>query len=383
MTTTLPPGPAVLPATAVRPADLERRLHAYALDRVAGWGLPLGVAAALVAGGAATWLVVLAPLLLGAVLVVLGATLLSSRGATPGMALLGLRVERPDGALTLSAAVRRQAVLALAGLPTFGLGLATLAWTAAADVSGRRRGWHDELVGTVVVDARPVPAAVVGPERPQPIVNLTAMRLVPPEPTPAGVAPDVPVTPTPADPLPTPEPPAPAPGRRRAAAPAATRAPEPVPPRRAARPETRWRATADTGETVLVRGLTLLGRGPQPLAGVGSGVRSGGEQVVVGGDGGETGELARGEGGTQPREGESVADLVALPSTDMSVSKTHAQLQLSDDGSLVVMDRGSTNGSVLIRQGVPRHLSPGRPVTLLDGDVLRLGDRVLEISGER
>ncbi|WP_300429451.1 RDD family protein [uncultured Nocardioides sp.] len=347
MTTTLPPGSAVLPATAVRPADLERRLHAYALDRVAGWGLPLGLAAALVVGGATTWLVVLAPLLLGAVLVVLGAALLSSRGATPGMALLGLRVERPDGALTLSAAVRRQAVLALAGLPTFGLGLATLAWTAAADVSGRRRGWHDELVGTVVVDARPVPAAVVGPERPQPIVNLTAMRLVPPEPTPAGVAPDVPVTPTPADPLPTPEPPAPAPGRRRAAAPAATRAPEPVPPRRAARPATRWRATADTGETVLVRGLTLLGRGPQP------------------------------------REGESVADLVALPSTDMSVSKTHAQLQLSDDGSLVVMDRGSTNGSVLIRQGVPRHLSPGRPVTLLDGDVLRLGDRVLEISGER
>jgi len=347
VTTTLPPGSAVLPATAVRPADLERRLHAYALDRVAGWGLPLGLAAALVVGGATTWLVVLAPLLLGAVLVVLGAALLSSRGATPGMALLGLRVERPDGALTLSAAVRRQAVLALAGLPTFGLGLATLAWTAAADVSGRRRGWHDELVGTVVVDARPVPAAVVGPERPQPIVNLTAMRLVPPEPTPAGVAPDVPVTPTPADPLPTPEPPAPAPGRRRAAAPAATRAPEPVPPRRAARPATRWRATADTGETVLVRGLTLLGRGPQP------------------------------------REGESVADLVALPSTDMSVSKTHAQLQLSDDGSLVVMDRGSTNGSVLIRQGVPRHLSPGRPVTLLDGDVLRLGDRVLEISGER
>ena len=356
MTTTLPPGP----AAAVRPADLERRLHAYALDRVAGWGLPLGVAAALVARGAATWLVVLAPLLLGAVLVVLGATLLSTRGATPGMALLGLRVETPGGALTLPDAVRRQAVLALAGLPTFGLGLATLAWTAAADVSGRRRGWHDELVGTVVVDARPVPEVVVGPERPQPIVNLTAMRLVPPEPTPASVPPDVPVPPTPAAPFPatgepaptptpapTPELPAPAPGRRRAAAPAATRAPDPVPPRRAAPPETRWRATADTGETVLVRGLTLLGRGPQP------------------------------------REGESVADLVALPSTDMSVSKTHAQLQLSDDGSLVVMDRGSTNGSVLIRQGVPRHLSAGRPVTLLDGDVLRLGDRVLEISGER
>ena len=348
MTATLPPGPAVLPAAAVRPADLERRLHAYALDRVAGWGLPLGLAAALVAGEAATWLVLLAPLLLGVALVVLGAALLSSRGATPGMALLGLRVETQSGALTLPDAVRRQAVLALAGPPTFGLGLATLAWTAAADAS-RRRGWHDELVGTVVVDARPVPEVEAAAERPQPIVNLTAMRLVPPEP--ASTPPDASVTPATVTgepvPTPTPEPRTPAPGRRRAAAPAATRAPEPVEPRRAARPETRWRATADTGETVLVRGLTLFGRGPQP------------------------------------REGESVADLVALESADMSVSKTHAQLQLSDDGSLVVMDRGSTNGSVLIRQAVPRHLSPGRPVTLLDGDVLRLGDRVLEISSER
>ena len=349
MTATLPPGPAVLPAAAVRPADLERRLHAYALDRVAGWGLPLGLAAALVAGEAATWLVLLAPLLLGVALVVLGAALLSSRGATPGMALLGLRVETQSGALTLPDAVRRQAVLALAGPPTFGLGLATLAWTAAADASGRRRGWHDELVGTVVVDARPVPEVEAAAERPQPIVNLTAMRLVPPEP--ASTPPDASVTPATVTgepvPTPTPEPRTPAPGRRRAAAPAATRAPEPVEPRRAARPETRWRATADTGETVLVRGLTLFGRGPQP------------------------------------REGESVADLVALESADMSVSKTHAQLQLSDDGSLVVMDRGSTNGSVLIRQAVPRHLSPGRPVTLLVGDVLRLGDRVLEISSER
>ncbi|MGV3564121.1 MAG: FHA domain-containing protein, partial [Nocardioides sp.] len=105
-----------------------------------------------------------------------------------------------------------------------------------------------------------------------------------------------------------------------------------------------WTVRLDTGEELPVHGLTLLGRGPHA------------------------------------RAGESVSRLVPLQSGDMSVSKTHAQLQLADDGTLVAMDRGSTNGSVVVRRGVPRHLSPGRPTTLLDGDVLRLGDRTLQVS---
>ena len=44
--------------------------------------------------------------------------------------------------------------------------------------------------------------------------------------------------------------------------------------------------------------------------------------------------------------------LVTLPSDDMSLSKTHAQFQVVPDGALVVMDRGSTNGSILVREGV-------------------------------
>ena len=376
MSTTAPPVPGSSPPAraprgpeGLRPADLERRLHAYALDRVLGWGLPVGLAWLLVASDQAAWFVLSAPLALAVVLVAGGAALLAARGATPGMAALGLRVEPVDGALSFAAAVRRQAVLALAGLPTFGLGLATLAWTAAADRSGRRRGWHDEVAGTQVVDVRPVAAPETAPERPQPIVNLTAMRLVPPEPAPATPRPatgtpdgqsGAPVRPeAPEAPQAPARPDGPAPGRRRADVPPATRGPA-IPPAippaiRPATPPTaappppavatpRWRATADTGERVVVRGVTLLGRGPQA------------------------------------RPGEQVADLVALASPDMSVSKTHAQLSLGEDGSLVVMDRGSTNGSVLIRQGVPRHLSPGRPVTLLEGDVLRLGDRVLEIE---
>ncbi|MGZ4447790.1 MAG: FHA domain-containing protein, partial [Nocardioides sp.] len=80
--------------------------------------------------------------------------------------------------------------------------------------------------------------------------------------------------------------------------------------------------------------------------------------------------------------GEPVRHLVPLRSSDMSVSKTHAQLQVASDGVLVVMDRGSTNGSVVIRQGVSRELAPGKPATLLDGDSVRFGDRTMTVARE-
>jgi pSer/pThr/pTyr-binding forkhead associated (FHA) protein len=66
----------------------------------------------------------------------------------------------------------------------------------------------------------------------------------------------------------------------------------------------------------------------------------------------------------------------------MSLSKTHAQFQVAPDGALVVMDRGSANGSVLIRQGVPKDLRAGRPATLLPGDEVALGDRRMTVARE-
>ena len=51
----------------------------------------------------------------------------------------------------------------------------------------------------------------------------------------------------------------------------------------------------------------------------------------------------------------------------MSLSKTHAQVQVAPGGELVVMDRGSTNGSILVRQGMSRELSAGKPATLVAG----------------
>jgi pSer/pThr/pTyr-binding forkhead associated (FHA) protein len=108
----------------------------------------------------------------------------------------------------------------------------------------------------------------------------------------------------------------------------------------------RWRVSFDSGESFLVEGLVLVGRRPEP------------------------------------RPGEPVRHLVPLQSADMSLSKTHAQLQVAPDGVLVVMDRGSTNGSILIREGVPRELTAGRSATLLHGDLVRFGDRAMTVQRE-
>jgi pSer/pThr/pTyr-binding forkhead associated (FHA) protein len=52
------------------------------------------------------------------------------------------------------------------------------------------------------------------------------------------------------------------------------------------------------------------------------------------------------------------------------------------DGALVVMDRGSTNGSILIRSGVTMRLTGGRPATLRHGDRVRFGDREMTVARE-
>jgi pSer/pThr/pTyr-binding forkhead associated (FHA) protein len=70
---------------------------------------------------------------------------------------------------------------------------------------------------------------------------------------------------------------------------------------------------------------------------------------------------------------------VALPSADRSVSAIHAQVVVAPDGALVVTDRHSTNGTTLVRQGLPRTLTPGRGATLVAGDVVHFGDRTMTV----
>jgi len=354
-------------------AQLERRFTAFAIDRLIGWSLlALVGAVTVVFVSDELWTVVGA--IFGALVVLwlAFAIALGVSGISPGKAMTGLRVVHHGTGTPIGVgpALVRAFVLGVSGIPTFGIGLATLAWTAVEDRSRQRRGWHDHLAHSVVVDVRPVPEEVeaevdAGPRH---IVNLTAMRLIPAPPVEAPATPErsevsMRRQPLPADVLaPPPQHPAQqptaqsAPQRRQqpvAAAPAARQPPPQQAPTHQQRPvqpsvaqQPRWRVHFDNGESFVIAGMALVGRRPEA------------------------------------RHGEHVAHLIPLTSADMSVSKTHAQFGPASDGTIVVMDRGSTNGTLLVRQGVSRQLAPGKPASLVDGDKVVYGDREMILTRE-
>ena len=339
-------------------AQLERRFTAFAIDRLIGWSLLalVGVVTALVVSDE-VWTVVGAITATAVVLWLVFAITLGVSGSSPGKAMTGLRVVHHGTGTPIGVgpALLRAFVLGVSGLPTFGIGIATLAWTAVEDRSRQRRGWHDHVAHTVVVDVRPVPDEVVtevdaGPRH---IVNLTAMRLIPAPPVEAPPTPErsemsVRRQPLPADvvaPPPVPQqppvqqPPAQQPHAHRQSS-------QPGRPQGAPGASPRWRVHFDDGGSFVITGLALVGRRPEA------------------------------------RHGEQVAHLVPLASADMSVSKTHAQFGPATDGTIVVMDRGSTNGTMLVRQGVSRQLAPGKPAALVDGDKVVYGDREMTLTRE-
>jgi uncharacterized RDD family membrane protein YckC len=337
------------PPPGLRVADVDRRFYAFAMDRLIAWGIDLAVALVvqhyLLARGhvlLGIGAIVATVLLVGLVF----AVMLGVTASTPGTSFLGLRVVRATTGepLGVGPALLRTAVLGLAAVP-FGFGLAALAWTAVADTSRLRRGWHDHLVSSIVLDVRPLPVARESDDSgPRHVVNLTAMRLVParrtpPAPDPAQVPARAPSRPRHAASEPALEP------SERTTVRDLSLAQDAGVPATAETTATpvSWGLAFDTGERVVVDTLVLVGRHPEA------------------------------------RAGEQGARLVTLPSADMSVSKTHAQVVVAPDGALVVTDRGSTNGSVLRRQGVAKPLTAGRPATLLDGDVVSVGDRTMTV----
>ena len=72
--------------------------------------------------------------------------------------------------------------------------------------------------------------------------------------------------------------------------------------------------------------------------------------------------------------------LVTVPSPLHEISSTHLEVRPgsgADQGSAVVTDLGSTNGTVLVQPGLgPEELRPGIPVQLIPGAVINLGDGV-------
>ena len=164
-----------------------------------------------------------------------------------------------------------------------------------------------------------------------------------------------------------------------AAAPSAASASAPVP---AGHPVSETFSVAS--ETLLPQGETWsppslmegereasLPSAPAPVAA--SLVIDTGETVTVGTEGAVIGRSPRTAGE------DAAAAPIAVPDTTMSVSKTHVALRWQD-GSLVAVDLGSTNGSAVLRGGAESELTPGVGMPLRSGDTLRFGDRHATIS---
>jgi uncharacterized RDD family membrane protein YckC len=180
----LPGSPGALVAESIRIPHPDRRFYAYAADRLIAASVDAAVAFAafrlLWERGdhlLAALVVVATVLLVGLVF----AVLLGTTGSTPGKALLGLRVVHTGSGAPIGVgrAVLRTITVALAALP-FGLGLPVLAWTCLVDPTRLRRGWHDYLVSSIVLDSRrdQVTEEVAVPA-PPPVVNLTTAALAP------------------------------------------------------------------------------------------------------------------------------------------------------------------------------------------------------------
>jgi hypothetical protein len=263
----------------------------------------------------------------------------------------------------------------------------------AFDSSGRRQGWQDKAARAVVVDARGVPAGTQ-PVAPQPVL---------PHPTPPHPVAPRPTTSRPTDPWAFPDPAAPptagalitgVPGIG-APAPSSPPGTTALPQRPPAGPPAPASPPALAGPPPLA-GLPAPAGPPAPALPVGTAVEDAewdstrlsvadvraldpapvvpveleldsGERHVVDG---------RALVGRNPQASDG-EEPILVAVADRSVSKTHAELGV-DPGGLWIVDRGSTNGTVVSVPGAPpRMAEPGARVRVPVGATIHVGDRRL------
>lgn len=278
-------------------------------------------------------------------------------GRTPGNVAVGLvTVSAVGGPPGFGAVLVRALALSVASIvPVIGpfLLLVSNLW----DRDGQRRGWHDKLVGTYVLDVRagrdPLRTGGLYGDGAQPTSEDEAASLAPagdrsqdlalaggrgPAVSPVGTA-----------------------GHRVASpAPAAVAAPTPPP---------------ITGPTA---GGLPSGDGPaapSPVEADESPVPA--QRVLVFDDGTEVefaGQALIGRN-PEPRRSEAVDYLINFADLNRSVDRTHVRVGLAQ-GSVWVTDRSSTNGSYIVDQtGLEQPLHPEVPMLLPAGCSIRFGDR--------
>ncbi len=107
-------------------------------------------------------------------------------------------------------------------------------------------------------------------------------------------------------------------------------------------PTMRWTVTLDDGRQLALDRPTVFGRDPSVLP------------------------------------GENGVALLAVPDESRTVSKTHVKLEPAA-GAVLVTDRHSTNGVVVITAGVATRCRAGEPMVAHPGSVVRFGDREMQV----
>ncbi|WP_423494606.1 RDD family protein [Microbacterium esteraromaticum] len=79
-------------------------------------------------------------------------------------------------------------------------------------------------------------------------------------------------------------------------------------------------------------------------------------------------------------EAESGAAVVAVRDETLSLSKTHFEAGAEPTGGWI-MDRESTNGTTVVRDGVRIACPPGQRIPVRLGDAIEIGDRIVTIGG--
>lgn len=403
-------------ATAAVPATIGRRVGAYVIDVAIASGIALvfiGVCAAIVFAVGPAWTqtdlaltVLLMYTALGFALLAWGLVHTAMQGVrgSIGQRMVGIRLAdaATGGPIGFWRALLRNIVFSLAGSIVVGY------FSPLFDSSGRHQGWHDKVASALVVDRAATEAPGTTPT-PAPPTRVPDPR-TPPAGAPAmpaggsaGIA-QAPAFGGPGSPSfsaatgPVLTGAAAAPAAAPAYAGAAIPPRPPLPPAQAA-PAV---AAPATGIIAHVPGIT----GDRPAWG-GASVsaivdddldstlvapsRSASVAarpaldpdaraiaVLTWDDGGRMAVYGRTLYGRNPAAEEGAVS-VAVRDETLSLSKTHFEIGCDDSGAWIV-DRHSTNGTILVRDGMRHPLLPGRQTNVRPGDRLEFGDRSATVS---